>query len=279
MTERESAGNSLPHATGRVAAWAERWKRTDRMVLLLDFDGTLAPIVERPEAAGMPARTREIVERLIARPGLEAAIVSGRGLADARKLAALDGVAYAGNHGMEIEGPGIHRIHPEAASARPSLVSVIRQLEPRLAGIPGALLEDKGLTLSIHYRLVDRDQVGRVRALVRDAVAADPRLRITEGKEVLEVRPAVDWHKGRAVEFLLDSTRPPAEAPIVYIGDDTTDEDAFRAVRRWQGGEGVIVGDPLPDRTWATAFVGTPAEVADLLELLLRNAPMRPAPG
>jgi trehalose 6-phosphate phosphatase len=102
----------LPHALERVAEWADAWSRTGRLVLLLDFDGTLAPIVERPELAAMPEATRDGLSRLMARPGVEVAVVSGRGLADVRERAAIPGIAYAGNHGMEIHGPGVDRIHP-----------------------------------------------------------------------------------------------------------------------------------------------------------------------
>ena len=140
----------LIHATERVPAWADGWRRTGRLVLLLDFDGTLAPIVERPEMAGMPDATRRALERLMAMPGVEVAVVSGRGLADVRDRAAIPGIAYAGNHGMEIHGPGVERIHPEAEAARPLLEEARRRVESAIGGVPGAWVEDKQLTLSVH---------------------------------------------------------------------------------------------------------------------------------
>lgn len=274
---RESPGSpsSLPHAGSRVPAWEAAWARSGRIVLLLDFDGTLAPIVERPEMAAMPARTREALERLLAHPGVDAAIVSGRGLEDARERAALPGIAYAGNHGMEIEGPGVERVHREAAAARPELERVVAALLPALDSVPGAFVEDKGLTLSVHYRQVARDRVPEVRAAVERAAGASDALRVTEGKEVLEVRPRVDWHKGRAVEFLLGVLDPAPGTPVLYLGDDTTDEDAFRALAAWAGGsgEGVLVADSSPAGTAARSYVRDPAEVAALLEELGRRAP------
>ncbi len=258
----------LIHATGRVAEWAEGWRRTGRLVLLLDFDGTLAPIVERPELAGMPEATRRALERLMAMPGVEVAVVSGRGLADVRERAAIPDIAYAGNHGMEIHGPGVDRIHPEAAAARPQLEEARRSIEHAIGGVPGAWVEDKLLTLSVHYRQAPRNRVPEVEQAVRDAAEGEPLLKVVPGKEVLEVRPRVDWHKGKAVLFLLDQMRPPAGAPVLYLGDDTTDEDAFAALRESGLGEGVrVIEDPSAESA-AAAYVRTPQEVGELFAAL-----------
>jgi len=259
----------LPHALERVPGWADAWRRTGRLVLLLDFDGTLAPIVDRPELAAMPEPTRRALERLMARPGVEVAVVSGRGLADVRGLAAIPGIAYAGNHGMEIHGPGIERIHPEAAAARPVLERAARELGDAIAAIPGAFVEDKELTLSVHFRLAPRDRLDELHALVHRVVDPLPGVHVTEGKQVVEVRPNVDWNKGRAVLFLLDQMRPPAAAPVLYFGDDRTDEDAFRALREWSGaGEGILVDEEPPADSAATSYVRAPAEVGEVFAAL-----------
>jgi trehalose 6-phosphate phosphatase len=264
----------LPHALERVADWADAWSRTGRLVLLLDFDGTLAPIVERPELAAMPEATRDGLSRLMARPGVEVAVVSGRGLADVRERAAIPGIAYAGNHGMEIHGPGVDRIHPEAAAARPVLERAAAALGAALHGIPGAFVEDKVLTLSVHHRLTPRDRVAEVHALVRKVVEPLPGVHLTEGKEVLEVRPNVDWNKGKAVLFLLEQMRPPTGTPVLYFGDDRTDEDAFRALGGFSpSAEGVLVSDAPPAHTAATCFVHTSAEVGEVFVALDREIP------
>ncbi len=263
--------SELPHASTRVPIWLDAWRRTGRLVLLLDYDGTLAPIVARPELAVPAPGAREAVEQLLGRDGLDLAIVSGRGLADARERFGVEGIAYAGNHGMEIEGPGVHRIHTEAAAARPLLEQVATLLSRALREIEGALVEDKGLTLSIHYRLVDPAGIEQVRHLVTEAVGRVPELRLTEGKMVLEVRPRVEWDKGRAVEFLLESFDPPADTPVLYIGDDTTDEDAFRTLRSWgagSSGEGVLVSEDPPAATAARSYLRDPREVVELLRAL-----------
>lgn len=261
--------STLPHAFQFVEDWVRQWRDAGEMVLLLDFDGTLAPIVERPEMAAPLPAARSALDRLLERGDVSVAVVSGRGLRDARRLLGVEQIAYAGNHGMEIEGPGINEVHGEAAAARPALERVARQVTDELREVSGALVEDKGLTLSVHYRQVADERVGIVRQAVAKALGIEPALRLTEGKKVLEVRPAVDWHKGRAVAFLLDHLQPHPTTPVLYIGDDTTDEDAFAALRdRGGAAYGVLVADPPPAAaaTEARCFVRSPAEVAQVLE-------------
>lgn len=258
----------MQHALERVPVWTEAWRTTGHLVLLLDFDGTLAPIVDRPERAAMPDRTRAALERLMAMQGVTVAVVSGRGLADVRERAGIPGIAYAGNHGMEIEGAGLRRIHPEAAAARPQLEEVAATVEPALEGIDGAFVEDKGLTLSIHYRLAP-DHAEEVREIVLEAAGGRPELEVFEGKMIVEVRPRVEWHKGKAVLFLLDQMQPPADAPVLYLGDDRTDEDAFHALRAWSpAAEGVLVAEHPSANSAATAHLRDPAEVGALFQAL-----------
>jgi trehalose 6-phosphate phosphatase len=258
----------MQHALERVGDWAEGWRRAGKLVLLLDFDGTLAPIADRPELAEMPARTRRALERLMAMDGVTVAVVSGRGLADVRERAAIPGIAYAGNHGMEIEGAGLHRIHPEAQAARPELEAVGARVMADLEGIDGAFVEDKGLTLSIHYRMAP-EREAEVREIVREAVDGRPALTVTEGKMVIEVRPRVEWDKGRAVLYLLEQMRPPQGAPILYLGDDRTDEDAFRALHGWSdAAEGVLIAHAPPAGSTASSHLRDPAEVGALFEAL-----------
>jgi len=271
----------LRHALDRAPEWAERWGVSGQLVLLLDFDGTLAPIVDDPSSAAMPPESRAALDRLLAMQGVTAAIVSGRSLGDVRARAGLPGIAYAGNHGMEIDGPGVHRIHAEAAEARPALALARTGLERALDGVPGAWVEDKLLTLSVHYRTTPEALHDLVRIAVTEAAALDPALHVTEGKMVLEVRPRVDWNKGRAVLFLLEQIRPPAGAPVLYIGDDRTDEDAFRALSEQALGEGVLVADPPASSTAAASFLRNPVEVGRLFTTLANLGPSAapPTPG
>ena len=258
----------IRHARERVAAWSAARLDAGDMLLALDFDGTLAPIVPTPDGATLLDAARAALESLATRADTRIAVVSGRALADVRTRVGLDSIYYAGNHGLEIEGPGMYRVHEGAAVARPALAECagrLRVLEREHAGV---LLEDKGLTLSLHYRrIADEEEAGRVVQRVHALCGGLPGLRLTEGKKVVEVRPDVDWDKGRATLFLLDALlRGSAAAPVVFIGDDRTDEDAFRALGG--RGEGVIVAEPPPAHTAAASYVRSPAEVAVLLQEL-----------
>ena len=251
------------------------------LVILLDVDGTLAPIAPRPEDAAVPPETRKVVATLAARRGTHVGLVSGRAAADARRLVAVSNVHAIGNHGCEVISPdGDVTIDPAVAPYRDALAQVARTLAPRVAEVAGVLLEDKTWTLSIHYRLADPGIVPRLRGVVTD-VAARYGLPVTEGKKVLEVRPPVSVDKGTAVLALaarLGATD--AAASLLYAGDDRTDEDAFRRLRAklpsavtvrvagaGRGGAGTGERDEeSPPQTSAEFMVRDPTEMRELLE-------------
>jgi trehalose 6-phosphate phosphatase len=185
----------------------------ERAAVLLDVDGTLAPIVERPEAASVPAETRAEVARLATRYGLVACI-SGRESADARRLVGLDEVEYVGVHGLESD--------PEARRFSPQLEAFAERI-----AWPWTVESKAAVTLSFHYREAeDAEAAGKLAEGVARA-AEEAGLRPHRGRQVLEVRPPVDADKGTAVRQLLDE-RPLERA--LYAGDDTTDLDAFRGL-------------------------------------------------
>ena len=259
----------LPHALDLVPELRRRRAAAGRMLVAVDFDGTLAPIVERPEDAAPLPDGIAALRRLAERADTDVAIVSGRGLEDARARVRLEGVYYAGNHGMEIEGPGLSRVLDEAAALRPSLEGCRARLEEELSRVEGAQVEDKGLTLSIHYRR-GATQEGR-EAVVRSvhaACAGVRGLRITEGKMVVEVRPDVEWDKGAATRFLMDTVEGAAgrAVPALFLGDDRTDEDAFRILS--EEGGGILVAEDRPTATAAGSWLRSPEEVAVFLDQL-----------
>ncbi len=252
------------------------WPRVSRQIaqarhvlLLLDYDGTLAPIAARPELATLPERTRQALVDLIRRESFTLGIVSGRALSDVAQMVALPGLIYAGNHGLEIKGTAIDFTHPAAAAVRPEIDAIRRELASSLAACEGVLVEGKGLTLSLHYRLTPAELRPRVFAEF-DRVVRNPeyaaQLRVTRGKELLEVRPNVDWDKGKAITRL--AAHCPEGTLAIFCGDDLTDEDGFAAVHEL-GGLSVFVG-PARQPTRALYRVDSPLEVAETLELLAR---------
>ena len=239
--------------------------------LFLDYDGTLTPIVEDPNAAHLSPAMRHALTTLVHHPHYCVSIVSGRAMADLRMRVGGKGLYLAGNHGLEIEGPGISYEHPEVGRLRPALTALAQAIEGDLEAIPGAWIEDKGLTLSVHFRRVSAARVPEVRTrLLRSAgPGIDAGLfALRTGKAVLEIRPRVQWSKGEAVRWILEQIRlqrPAASVLALYLGDDDTDEDAFRVLD--SAGVGIVVGS---DRRGSAAhyYVESTAAVGQLLAVL-----------
>ena len=259
----------MPHLLNVWPQVSRRISRADHVLLLSDYDGTLSPIAGRPDLAVLPTKTRESLQAIHEAGKFSLGIVSGRGLADLREMVGIPGLIYAGNHGLEIEGPEGSFVHPEAEELRPHLDSVLCSLEERLSGLQGVYVEGKGLTLSVHYRLTPEELRAQVMAGFDEVMVHqtdDGRVRVTRGKEILEIRPKVDWHKGRAI-IRIAQTLPSGTLPI-YFGDDLTDEDGFEAVQELDG-ISIFVGPPRQP-TRALYRVDSPTEVAETLELLGR---------
>jgi len=226
-----------------------RLRTAEGLLFLLDFDGTLAPIVEDPAAAAPLDGVPELLGELRDADRVAVGLVSGRALADLRERAGVSGVHFAGNHGLELQEPPEEEgdaepeieVHPDAESAADAIESVAADVAERLEGIEGPRVEDKRVTATVHYRSADEDAVPTVERAVREAVDdADADLRITSGKKIFEIRPDVDWDKGAAVEWLRDRLVPEGDDWLaVYVGDDVTDEDAFREL---DDGIGIAVG-------------------------------------
>jgi len=248
-------------------------------VLFLDYDGTLTPIVSRPEDAVLDTGMRKVLERLAERHPV--AVVSGRDRRDVEQRVGLEGIYYAGSHGFDIAGPASEVTYQAAEHVIPVVEAVTRRLEAELAGIEGAQVEPKRFTVAVHYRRAAPSDVSRMEAIVDRLVAEHPELRKAGGKKVWEIRPALDWDKGRAVEWLLrvmigDMGLDPEAVVPIYLGDDETDEDAFRALsRRDPPGIGILV-TPTPVATAARYTLRDPDEVRKLLEWLAAGEEDRP---
>jgi trehalose-phosphatase len=208
-----------------------------QVVFFLDFDGTLAPIVERPEAATLPPRTRQLIADLATRHYV--AIVSGRDLDDLRERVGLDSVYYAGSHGFQIVGPeGQPREREEARRFLPVLEDAEAILTRRLASIEGAEVDRKRYGVAVHFRRASECAAGTVRNIIEDVQRTYSGLRIGQGRKVFELRPHIPWDKGRAIGWLIQVMGLKASSVFpICIGDDVTDEDAFRAI----AGKGVAI--------------------------------------
>jgi alpha,alpha-trehalase len=235
------------------------------LAVFLDYDGTLTPIVERPEDALLPDGTRMAIERLGAL--VPVAIVSGRDLADVRNLVGVERIAYAGSHGFDLVLPD-GSAQQRATEFLPDLEAAAAELSDGLEAFPAARIERKAFGIAVHVRQLSDALVPSVEALVDGVAAAHPRLRRTGGKKVFELRPNVEWDKGRALERLVEELRLGTDVLPMYIGDDETDEDAFRVVR--ERGLGIVARGEGDDRpTLARYALRDTGEVHRFLELLI----------
>lgn len=200
--------------------------KSAKLLVGLDFDGTLAEIVESPEKAALSPETRRSLTALSRRPDTKVAILSGRSLGDVKRMVGLSGLYYCGSHGLEIEGPGIRWVHPQAGGVGRS---ILRGLESDLREFPGAFVERKRLGAAVHYRRVPRSALRRLRDRVRVRLAGlGDRLRFIHGKMTFDLRPDLHWNKGHALGAI--RKRLPGGWRAVFVGDDATDEEAFRTL-------------------------------------------------
>jgi len=239
-----------------------------KFVIFLDYDGTLTPIVERPEMAVLSDDMRDTLNTLASL--CTVGILSGRDLDDVRQLVNLDSLIYGGSHGFEISSRRHRNLrHEKGAEFKTVLDDAESDLEDALAGISGAHVERKKYSMAVHFRQVSDTDVSAVEAAVDRVVSAHEKLRKSQGKKVFDLKPAIDWDKGKALLWLikeLEMDRP--DIIPLYIGDDTTDEDAFRELIEI-GGIGIIVRDPGSRPTHARFALENTDEVKQFLEFLI----------
>ncbi|HEY97838.1 MAG TPA: trehalose-phosphatase [Dehalococcoidia bacterium] len=249
--------------------FSDACRNASNVLMFFDYDGTLTPIVSRPELAVLSEEVRDLLRALAQKPALSAGIISGRSLAEIKSMVAVDGLYYAGNHGLEIEGPGLKYVSREAETARALIKDLAGKLAAALDDISGIIIEDKGLSLSVHYRLVGEGgekAVGDIFQSITGKLRDEGKIRITTGKKVFEVRPPIDWNKGKAVEKIaaaIKSALNTGQALTVYLGDDNTDEDAFKILHHPEGWS-IYVGGENASST-AEYYLDSPSEVTEFL--------------
>ncbi|CAM0913689.1 unnamed protein product [Alopecurus aequalis] len=246
-----------------------------QVVVFMDYDGTLSPIVADPDMAFMSdemrAAVRDVAEHF------PAAIVTGRCVEKVHSFVGLTELYYAGSHGMDIKGPTSNDDTRAAVLLQPAreFLPVIAEaydaLVEKTKCTPGARVDNNKFCLSVHFRCVDEKRwsslVEQVKVVLRDY----PDLKLTQGRKVLEVRPPIMWDKGKAVEFLLQSLGFDGRRDVlpVYLGDDRTDEDAFKVLRKRDHGLGILVSR-FPRETDASYSLQDPTEVIEFLRRLVQ---------
>lgn len=246
---------------------ADRAFQSPHAFLLLDYDGTLTPIVAKPELARMLESTRRLLARIVKQNGFSVGIITGRTIREMEALVHLKKLIYAGNHGLELKGPGFKYTHAKAKESIRIMKDVRTALRPLQAAFPGAMVEDKHLTLSFHYRQVPFVKLSSLKEQFDRLIApwvGDRKIQIQEAKKVWEIRPHLNWNKGSAVRWIL-LHEDPASLPI-YIGDDKPDESAFKALKD----RGITVRVGLAPTSQAQYYVKDTNEVERFLSFFIR---------
>ncbi|KAG6503707.1 hypothetical protein ZIOFF_036031 [Zingiber officinale] len=258
------------------------------IALFLDYDGTLSPIVDNPDHAFMSSSMRAAVNE--AANYFPTAIISGRSRNKVHEFVRLSDLYYAGSHGMDIMGPvrvsksvenyciqttdsqgkEVHLFQP-ASEFLPMINEVYESLIEITNDIIGVKVENNKFCVSVHYRNVDKKMWDEVGVRVFGLLKCFSRLHVTHGRKVLEVRPVIDWNKGKAVEFLLESLGLSQRDDVlpIYVGDDRTDEDAFKVLRESNCGFGILVSN-VSKETNALYSLRDPSEVQEFLKSLVR---------
>jgi len=243
----------------------------DKFILLfLDYDGTLTPIVKNPDKALISKKTRDLLKKLSANPRCTVAIVTGRAAKDIKRKVSIRNIIYASNHGLQIKGPKINFIAPLPADFQNVLRKIKSHLKNTFRFVKGILLEDKKVTLSVHYRSVNNKYVSFVvwtLLKITMPYIRKKKIVITFGKKVFEIKPPIEWNKGNAILWLLNrqkSALSDKHILPVYIGDDVTDEDAFNALKN----DGLTIFVGHPKKSHAKYYLRNTREVFKFLKIL-----------
>ncbi len=251
----------------RIGKILKRIRTAEGIFFFLDYDGTLTPIVSHPEEAILSKKTRALLLAFKRNPRFPLAIVSGRSLKDIRKFVGLKGIYYVGNHGLEIFAPksGVRQLIPDEIVSE--LGRIRDQLNSQLKNVDGVLIEDKECILTIHYRNVDARWVPSILMMLKQEVRESiTPLCLGFGKMVFEIRPKSNVNKGTAVLELLEEVKKDKFLPL-YMGDDQTDEDAFRVLNR----RGITIFVGLSGNSSAQYYVNDPLEVHHFLKIIINE--------
>lgn len=244
------------------------FKKSPVKILILDFDGTLTPIVKSPNQVKLSKTMRNLLIRLTKKEGFYLAILSGRNLKDLKKRVNLQNVIYAGNHGLEGEIFGEKYLFPIPSEILWTLGRIKKQLNQITDKFKGTFIEDKGLTLSFHYRLADKYQTHEIKLLINQILKAyisNGLVSIIAGKKVVDIIPNVNRNKGSFAEMIIKkiTDRTKNHPAAIIIGDDTTDENVFQKLKNQ-----ITITVGKKHQSQAKYYLKNPSEVVQFLQLL-----------
>jgi trehalose 6-phosphate phosphatase len=263
---------AVKHCLGELAIIDAMLGRARRILIASDFDGTLCPIAESPDDVQVAPAMLKTLRRLTASERISLAVISGRALADVKRLLPLN-IIFGGNHGLEISGPGINFEHARARDLRPSLAAACEALRCAVAPWAEAWVEDKVLSATVHFRKVREQHKFALLAAVRHCVAElDTPFAVRAGKKAFEVLPKVSWNKGSAFTYIRERQGP--FDVCICIGDDLTDEHMFRS-----NAKGLNIRIGRAEDSEAAYYLTGPSEtlllLAHIVDLCESHAPER----
>jgi trehalose 6-phosphate phosphatase len=240
------------------------------ILLFLDFDGTLAPIASTPARARLPSRTKKLLRQLHSIPNIKVAIISGRDLDDIKKMVGIPGIICAGNHGCQISGSGIDWQHDFPTARQRKLQKLYKELSIAMKEICGVLIENKNMSIAVHYRNVKNADMARFRKALTEISSpyiSSLFIKASFGKKVLELGLATTWNKGKAVNWLIRSLKllgSNNSCVPICIGDDVTDETGFKTLKH----KGITIHVGAGKQSTASYYLRNPSDVATFLRKL-----------
>ena len=242
-------------------------ERKEKPVFFFDYEGTLTPIVQEPGLARLSSKMKNTLQELAKK--YKVALVSGREKQDLKSKVSIPGIFYAGNHGFDISGPNISMIYPQAKKYLPLIKNISKSLDKSLSSIPGVIVENKNMSVAIHYRQVSKKDLFKLKnplnAILNENIK---HIHLLKGKKVVEILPNIEWNKGKAVLWIMNALGLSwSDYKVFYLGDDTTDEDAFRILRT--RGTSILIAKK-PKKSAADYRLSSPKEVKCWLEQFLK---------
>lgn len=233
-----------------------------------DFDGTLTPIVDTPGEAKIPTDVKTRLAQLTNH--CPVGILSGRSVEDLKRRIGIENIYYSGEHGRVVRGPNINFVSDQARRAEEEIDKICEEVEEKSNHIDGVIVESKGYTASVHYRLVDEDKIPEVIKIFDEVTRPYLErglIKTNHGKMVLEVTPPGEWDKGKAISLLRNLLNFEEETMTIYLGDDITDEYAFSSLEGI--GMGILVSGEIRE-TAADFYLQDVQEVGEFLDKLLK---------